>query len=374
LTDSPSENHAFSTRTEGDKDTHSVLASVGCLLGQSGTPDPLPQTGSRKNVPPETGRGTETPARTDGVPTDGQPLSRIVGRRDPGQVFRLEERGLEDALVPQPGDRRRAERRDPVEALDVTDLVDLDLGQNSPVGDQHHPRETESFPQFPDLACQRRGIGRVATEDLDGGTSAGGAQKPVNDLGQAFLAVPVVGTLGQTVAPRAVPDDTSSSTRVPSWRCFWARAASIFPGPTEGRPRHRRARLRWPRPHPGPLRAWKWPSRGTAPGKERDWRPVRSIGGRSGPPEGSAAGCVLNPGELSDPRQTRGAHHPDHGRHVPVGQGVDAGEIMRDHARSCEIMGQNAHGLPRHASLDHLENVGREDQKLATLSPLHILW
>ncbi|AFS53957.1 hypothetical protein LptCag_1747 [Leptospirillum ferriphilum] len=143
-----------------------------------------------------------------------------------------------------------------------------------------------------------------------------------------------MGTLGQTVAPRAVPDDTSSSTRVPSWRCFWARAASIFPGPTEGRPRHRRARLRWPRPHPGPLRAWKWPSRGTAPGKERDWRPVRSIGGRSGPPEGSAAGCVLNPGELSDPRQTRGAHHPDHGRHVPVGQGVDAGEIMRDHARS----------------------------------------
>ena len=92
-------------------------------------------------------------------------------------------------------------------------------------------------------------------------------------------------------------------------------------------------------------------------------RPVRSIGGRSGPPEGPAAGCVLNPGELSDPRQTRGAHRPDHGRHVPVGQGVDAGEIM----------GQNAHGLPRHASLDHLENVGRKDKKLATLSPLHPL-
>ena len=62
--------------------------------------------------------------------------------------------------------------------------------------------------------------------------------------------------------------------------------------PTEGRPTHRRVRLRWARPHPGPRRAWKSPSRGTAPGAINRWA-IRAFEGFSGRMQGNRTeGCL----------------------------------------------------------------------------------
>ena len=86
--------------------------------------------------------------RQQGIAADDQPLSRKVGRRDLRQVFLVEERGLDLALIPKPGDRWRPNRGDPVEALDLADFLDLNLRQDPPVRHQDH-----THPRFLDLAA-----------------------------------------------------------------------------------------------------------------------------------------------------------------------------------------------------------------------------
>ena len=74
-------------------------------------------------------------------------------------------------------------------------------GDHAAVADQHDVVDGEAALELGDLVGERHGIGGVALEHLDGdGAAVGRAEKAVDDLQLALLAVAVVAALGQRAA------------------------------------------------------------------------------------------------------------------------------------------------------------------------------
>ncbi len=127
-----------------------------------------------------------------------QALTRIIGRGDLGEIARVEQRKLNGARLDQAADRRRPQRRDPVEAGRFDGLLQARLGDHAAIADQHHAFEPEALLELGDLARQRRRIPDIAFEHFDRDRAAfGRAQKPEHDLQLAGFAVAIVAEPGE---------------------------------------------------------------------------------------------------------------------------------------------------------------------------------
>ena len=90
-------------------------------------------------------------------------------------------------------DRLRTEGCDPVDPVDLTQGVDLLLGDHPPIADQNDALHAKVASHLLDLGEQGRRIGRVAFEDRHrNGQAPFVGQKAVIDLQLAFLAVSIV--------------------------------------------------------------------------------------------------------------------------------------------------------------------------------------
>ena len=135
------------------------------------------------------------------VAAHDEPLARIIGRRDGGHVALVEQRHLQGSGVRQLPDRRRPQRRDPVEPRRGDLGVDARLRDHPAVADQHHMRQREALLDLVDLRGERARIGGIALEYLDRHRAAvRRAQQAVDDLQLALFAVAVVAALRQFAA------------------------------------------------------------------------------------------------------------------------------------------------------------------------------
>ena len=121
---------------------------------------------------------------------------------DFGQVDVVEHRALHRATAHQRAERRRAQRRDPIEPRRCDLLTDARFGEHPAVADEHHAFQGEAPAQLVNLRSHGAGVGGVALEDLDGDrTPFAVAQQPEDDLQFAAFAVARVTALGQRAAP-----------------------------------------------------------------------------------------------------------------------------------------------------------------------------
>ena len=122
-----------------------------------------------------------------------QALAGIVGAGELGQVLHVEQRQLQRLGLDQGAHLHRPQRADPSEPRMALEVVDLDLCEQAPVADQHHPLESEVLAQLHDLVRDGVGVGGVARIGLDRyRASAWSAQDGIDDLGLGALAVAVV--------------------------------------------------------------------------------------------------------------------------------------------------------------------------------------
>ena len=129
------------------------------------------------------------------------PLAGKIGRGDRRHVALVEQRHLQISAADQTLQRGRAQRRDPVEAGGTQILLDARLRDHAAIADQHDMVDGEAALELGHLIGQGRGIAGVAFEHLDGdGTAVGRAQKAIDDLQLALLAVAAVAPLGQRAA------------------------------------------------------------------------------------------------------------------------------------------------------------------------------
>ena len=135
------------------------------------------------------------------IAADDEPLARIIGRGDGRHVAVVEQRHLQGSGVRKLPDRRRLQRRDPVEPRRGDLGVDARLRDHSAVADQHHMIKREALLDLVDLCGERARIGGIALECLDRHRAAvSRAQQAVDDLQLALLAVAVVAALRQFAA------------------------------------------------------------------------------------------------------------------------------------------------------------------------------
>lgn len=114
------------------------------------------------------------------------------------QVALIEESPLDGPGLDQLADRLRAQRRDPVDAVDRAQCIDLLVGDHPPVPDQGQPLDPELLSELLHLRQQGFRVPGLALEDRDGdGNPAGVGQQPVVDLELAALSVPIVTEAGQ---------------------------------------------------------------------------------------------------------------------------------------------------------------------------------
>ena len=140
-------------------------------------------------------------ARQIRIAADDQPLAGKVGRGDRRHVALVEQRHLQISAADQALQRGRAQRRDPVEAGGAQILLDARLRDHAAIADQHDMVDGEAALQLGHLIGHGRGIAGVAFEHLDGdGTAVGCAQKPIDDLQLALLAVAAVAAPGERAA------------------------------------------------------------------------------------------------------------------------------------------------------------------------------
>ncbi len=98
-------------------------------------------------------------------------------------------------------ERGGAQGGDPVEAGRTQVLVDARLSDHAAIADENDVVDGEAALELGDLIGQGHGIGGVSLEHLDGdGAAVGRAQKAVDDLQLALLAVAVVAAFGQRAA------------------------------------------------------------------------------------------------------------------------------------------------------------------------------
>ena len=115
----------------------------------------------------------------------------------------IKQRQLQAPAVDQVSDRQTLQRRDPAQPRMLLQGVDLSLGEQTAIPDQHDARKPKPLPQFLNLIRDCGRIARVAGIDIDrhrSSTRVG--QYAIDNDGQAFLAVAVVAIEGQgTGAP-----------------------------------------------------------------------------------------------------------------------------------------------------------------------------
>ena len=95
------------------------------------------------------------------IATDDEPLARIIGRRDGRHVALVEQRHLQGSGFRELPDRRRPQRRDPVETRRGDLSVDARLRDHPAVADQYHALEREA------LFVSLRQVRGSAVENLD---------------------------------------------------------------------------------------------------------------------------------------------------------------------------------------------------------------
>lgn len=131
-----------------------------------------------------------------------QPFPGIVRGRDLAKVTLVEQRRLESPGFHQILECRGAQRRNPVETGRVQLVADAGFGDHAAVADQDHPAQPKPLLQLDDLRSQGLGIGGVALEHLDRHrTALPRAQKAIDDLHLAALAVPVMAEVRQFALP-----------------------------------------------------------------------------------------------------------------------------------------------------------------------------
>ena len=207
-------------------------------------------------------------ARQLGVATNNQPLARKLGRRHRRDVAFVEQRHLQISAADQALQRRRAQGGDPVETGGAQILVDARLRDHAAIADQHDMVESEALLQFGDLIGHRLGIAGIAVEHFHRDrTAIGGAQRAIDDLRLALLAVATVAPLGQRaaaafdIARRHVVEHQRSALEMPLGERGLDRAlAHIQPiergvefvsrRPRPDRVRRPDSRRRWPDPAP----------------------------------------------------------------------------------------------------------------------------
>src|SRR5262249_31847334 len=106
---------------------------------------------------------------------------------------------VECAAVDQRPDRRMAQRRNPIEALDRLEfLANAGVGQQPPVPDEDHPTQMKTLPQLRNYWGHGGWITRVPLEDFDRDWTAFGiADQPKDNLDLPLFAIAGVSKLGQ---------------------------------------------------------------------------------------------------------------------------------------------------------------------------------
>ena len=96
-----------------------------------------------------------------------------------GHVALIEQRELQRAALQQPLDRRRTQRRDPIETGRLDVLGDARLGDHAAVADQHHVIEMEALLELVDLCRQRHRIGGIPSNtSMATGQPSGAQSRP----------------------------------------------------------------------------------------------------------------------------------------------------------------------------------------------------
>ena len=132
------------------------------------------------------------------VEADHQPFPRKGIMRHLGdgirdQFLRLQGRGMIIDRFEQLADIGGRQRRDPVDHRRREILLDAAGGDHAPVPHKSDLGKAETVPNLVHLCGQRRRVRRVAGEQLDRDrTAIRGAEKPVDDLFLALLAVAIV--------------------------------------------------------------------------------------------------------------------------------------------------------------------------------------
>ena len=101
------------------------------------------------------------------VVTHHEPFAGIVSAGDLGEVRRIEERGLERAVLGERANGRKAQRGNPAHSGMPAQRVDLRVCQHTPVADQHHALQPKPRAQLLDLVRDGRGVARVAWIHVD---------------------------------------------------------------------------------------------------------------------------------------------------------------------------------------------------------------
>ena len=122
-------------------------------------------------------------ARELGIAADDEPLARVIGSGDLGEVALVEERELQRPALGERLDLRRPQAGDPVQPGGLEVLAQPRCRDHPAVADQHDVLEPEAALQRRDLRRQGAGIAGVAFEHLDGDRPAVPiAEQAVDDL------------------------------------------------------------------------------------------------------------------------------------------------------------------------------------------------
>ena len=136
------------------------------------------------------------------VLADHEPFPGKVRAGDLRHIAGVEQRGLQrPACDGQLLDRRRPQRRDPIQASRPQRLRDAGIGDHAAVSHQDHALEIELLFQLVDLLWHCRRIAGVSLKHLDRhGAAIKGTQQPDDQLRPVATMVPAVAELCQRTA------------------------------------------------------------------------------------------------------------------------------------------------------------------------------